>query len=236
MGSATIYARIKTMPRITRVDVGGEVYHVLNRANARVQIFDNNQDYQQFEEILEEAVEKFSMRLLAYCIMPNHWHLVLHPKQDGDLQQFMSWLSNTHTRRWHVAKNTVGQGHLYQGRYKSFIIEQDQHLLTVLRYVERNAKRAKLVKEAEEWRWSSVWRREQGTITQKKFLSPWPTAVPNNYLQLLNQSLTTKEEESLERSEAKSIPYGKDGWIDTTVKKYGIEQVLKGVGRPRNGG
>ncbi len=67
------------------------------------------------------------MRLLAYCIMPNHWHLLLQPKVDGDLQKFMSWLSNTHTRRWHVAKNTVGQGHLYQGRYKSFICEQDQH-------------------------------------------------------------------------------------------------------------
>ena len=166
------------MPRINRVDVGGEVYHVLNRANARVQIFDNDKDYQQFEVILEEAVEKFAMRLLAYCIMPNHWHLVLYPKTDGDLQAFMSWLTNTHTRRWHVSKGTVGQGHLYQGRYKSFVCEQDQHLLTVLRYVERNAKTAGLVKKAENWRWSSLWRREHGTQTQKKIISPWPTDMP----------------------------------------------------------
>lgn len=103
-GSATILLN-KRMPRINRVDVGGEVYHVLNRANARVQIFDNNDDYQQFEETLEEAVEKYEMRLLAYSIMPNHWHLVLYPKQDGDLQKFMSWLSNTHTRRWHVTRS-----------------------------------------------------------------------------------------------------------------------------------
>lgn len=109
MGSATIYPRIKVMPRITRVDVGGEMYHVLNRANARVQIFDNNDDYQQFEEILEEAVEKFNMRLFAYCVMPNHWHLVLYPKHDGDLQRFMSWLTNTHTRRWHIAKIPWGK-------------------------------------------------------------------------------------------------------------------------------
>jgi len=224
------------MPRINRVDVGGEVYHILNRANARVQIFDNKDDYQQFEEILEEAVERFNMRLLAYCIMPNHWHLVLYPKADGDMQQFMSWLTNTHTRRWHVAKDTVGQGHLYQGRYKSFIIEKDQHLLTVLRYVERNAKRANLVKEAEQWQWSSVWRREQGSVKQQKILAPWPITRPKDYLTLLNKPLTTAEEEALERSEAKSIPYGRDRWIDTTVKKYGIEQVLKGVGRPRNGG
>lgn len=224
------------MPRINRVDVGGEVYHVLNRANARVQIFDTDKDHQQFEEILEEAVEKFSMRLLAYCIMPNHWHLVLHPKQDGDMQQFMSWLSNTHTRRWHVAKDTVGQGHLYQGRYKSFIIEQDQHLLTVLRYVERNAKRANLVKKAEQWRWSSVWRREYGTPQQQKLLSSWPATVPKQYLHLLNQSMTTAEEEALERSEEKSIPFGKDTWVHWVTKKYSIEQVLRGVGRPKNGG
>lgn len=224
------------MPRIKRVDVGGEVYHVLNRSNARVQIFDSNKDYKQFEDILEEAVEKYGVRLLAYCIMPNHWHLVLYPKTDGELSQFMSWLSNTHTRRWHIAKNTVGQGHLYQGRYKSFICEKDEQLLTVLRYVERNAKTANLVELAEEWQWSSVWRREHGTLGQKKLLSAWPTSIPNDYLKILNQPLTSKEEEKLTLSEERSVPYGKDAWKDKVVSKYGIEQVLRGVGRPRNGG
>lgn len=236
MGSATIYDTITNMPRIARVDIGGEVYHVLNRANARVQIFDNDKDYQQFEEILEEAVEKYATPLLAYCIMPNHWHLVLHPKVDGDMQGFMSWLTNTHTRRWHVAKGTVGQGHLYQGRYKSFICEQDQHLLTVLRYVERNAKTANLVKKAENWRWSSVWRREYGTSKQSKILAVLPTSMPKNYLTLLNQPITTTEEEKIVRSEDKSVPFGGDTWIEKVVKKYNIEQVLRGVGRPKNSG
>lgn len=224
------------MPRIKRVDVGGEVYHVLNRSNARVQIFDNDQDYKQFVEILEEAVLKYNMRLLAYCIMPNHWHLVLYPKVDGDLQKFMSWLSNTHTRRWHVSKNSVGQGHLYQGRYKSFICEQDLHLLTVLRYVERNAKTANLVKMAEEWKWSSVWRREYGTAAQKKILASWPTSTPREYLKLLNLPLTTKEEEKLQLSEEKNVPFGTNDWTDKVVGKYKIDQVMRGVGRPRNGG
>jgi putative transposase len=213
--------------------VGGEVYHVLNRANARVQIFDNDKDYLQFESILEEAVEKYSMRLLAYCIMPNHWHLVVHPKRDGDLQQFMSWLTNTHTRRWHVAKQTVGQGHLYQGRYKSFICEQDQHLLTVLRYVERNAKTANLVKKAEEWKWSSIWRREYGTDMQKKLLTVWPATIPKNYLRELNDPLTNAEIAKLEKSEEKSIPFGRDAWIERKVEQYNIEQVLRSVGRPK---
>ena len=224
------------MPRINRVDVGGETYHVLNRANARVQIFDTDTDYQQFESILEEAAEKFSMRILSYCIMPNHWHLVLHPIHDGDLQAFMGWLTNTHTRRWHVAKATIGQGHLYQGRYKSFLCEQDQHLFTVLRYVERNAKTANLVQNTELWKWSSVWRREYGTEEQKKILASWPTTVPKNYLEVLNTPLTKNEEDAIERSEAKNIPYGSDLWVDRTITRYGIEQVLRSVGRPKNGG
>ena len=224
------------MSRIPRVDIGGEIYHVLNRANARVQIFDNNKDYEQFEDILEEAVEKYNVSLLAYCVMPNHWHLVIKPKDDGDLQKFMSWLSNTHTRRWHVSKKTVGQGHLYQGRYKSFICADDQHLLTVLRYVERNAKSAKLVNKAEDWRWSSVWRRESGNSELKMMLSDWPTTIPNDYLEFLNRPLTATEEEKLARSEDKNVPYGNDDWIDKVTIKYGITQVLRGVGRPKNGG
>jgi len=168
--------------------------------------------------------------------MPNHWHLVLHPKKDGDMQQFMSWLTNTHTRRWHVAKKTVGQGHLYQGRYKSFICEQDHHLFTVLRYVERNAKTADLVKRAEQWQWSSVWRRMNGTTKQKKILSAWPITIPKDYVTILNQPLTATEEERLVLSEDKSVPFGADSWINTVVNKYHIAQVLRGVGRPKKGG
>ncbi|MFC1751738.1 transposase [Patescibacteria group bacterium] len=166
------------MPRIGRVDVGNKVYHVINRANACVRIFDNDADYKQFESILEEAVEKFNMRLLAYCIMPNHFHFVLYPENNGELSKFMGWLTNTHTRRWHTAKEKIGQGHLYQGRYKSFLCQENNYLITLLRYVERNAKRAKLVRKAEDWKWSSVWRREFGTIQQKKILSSWPMKIP----------------------------------------------------------
>ncbi len=224
------------MARIERIDVADQVYHVLNRANARVQIFDTKEDYKQFENILEEAVERFGMRLLGYCVMPNHWHLVLYPKNDGDLKLFMSWLTNTHTRRWHVAKETVGQGHLYQGRYKSFLCATDSHFYTLIRYVERNAKTANLVKKAQNWQWSSVWRREYGTSEQKKPLSDWPISKPKDYLLYLNQALTQKEEELLELSVSKNIPFGKDNWVQSVVKKFKIEQVLRGVGRPKNSG
>ncbi len=224
------------MPRIERTDVGDHVYHVLNRANARVQIFDTDKDYPLFEQILEEAEKKFAMRILAYCLMPNHWHLVLYPRNDGDLSLFMGWITNTHTRRWHVAKDTVGQGHLYQGRYKSFLCQTDKHFLTLVRYVERNAKKANLVKKAEQWRWSSVWRREHGTPQQKKLLTSWPVPVPHDYISWLNQPQVQTEEKALERSIAKSIPFGSDRWQDAIVKKHGLEQTLRRVGRPKNGG
>jgi putative transposase len=201
-----------------------------------VQIFDNDQDYRLFEEILEEGAEKYDMRILAYCLMPNHWHLVLYPRKDGDLSKFMSWITNTHTRRWHVAKETVGQGHLYQGRYKSFLCQENNYFLTLVRYVERNAKKANLVRKAEQWKWSSVWRREYGTREQKKLLSPWPVPPGRDYLSWLNGPQTKSEEEALERSVEKNIPFGNESWVATIVKRYGLEQALRPVGRPKNGG
>ena len=224
------------MPRVTRTDVGQEVYHILNRANARVQIFDNDSDYQLFEKILQEAVEKFDMRILAYCVMPNHWHLVVYPKQDGDLAKFMGWLSNTHTRRWHTIKGTIGQGHLYQGRYKSFICQQDDHFITLVRYVERNAKKAGLCQLAQDWKWSSIYRREHGSVEQKKILSEWPIDIPENYLLLVNRGQDTDDEKVIESSIDKSNPYGDGDWVRKAVKKFGLEQTLRGVGRPKNGG
>jgi len=224
------------MPRVTRTDVGGEVYHILNRANARVQIFDNDEDYKVFEKILEDAVKRFDMRLLAYCVMPNHWHLVVYPKQDGDLARFMGWLTNTHTRRWHTSKKTIGEGHLYQGRYKSFLCQKEDYFYALVRYVERNAKKANLCQLAQDWKWSSIFRREKGTPEQKEVLSDWPVDIPQNYLLLVNQSQTLNEEENIENSIIKGNPFGDIDWVKKVVKDYGLEQTLRGVGRPKNGG
>ena len=126
------------------------VFHVLNRANARATIFEKPEDYAAFERVLREAVDRVEMRVLAYCLMPNHWHLVLWPRRDGDLSKFMGWLTLTHTQRWHAHHRTVGTGHLYQGRYKSFPVQDDEHFLTVCRYVERNGLRANLAPRADE--------------------------------------------------------------------------------------
>lgn len=121
------------------------VFHVLNRGVARMQVFEKTGDYQAFEHVLKEALEESPMRICAYCLMPNHWHLLLWPEHDGDLAAFMHRLTNRHVRRWQKNRHYVGLGHVYQGRYKSFPVEEDTHFLAVARYVERNALRANLV-------------------------------------------------------------------------------------------
>ncbi len=223
------------MGRTLRVDIGNELYHVLNRANARLPIFKKEKDYEAFENILEEAKDKYSMRILAYCLMPNHWHLILHPKKDGDLNLFMQWITLTHTQRWHAHYHSVGYGHIYQGRYKSFLIQNDRYLLSVCKYVESNAFRANLTKKAEDWKWSSLWRREQGNSKQKELLSSWPVDTPKDYLASINRSQAEKELGYIRECSNKNRPFGDDSWLDKVVNKFGLEMTLRNPGRPKNG-
>ena len=137
---------------LQRAADGGLIYHVLNRGNARMTIFEKAGDYEAFENILEQAVERYGTEILAWCLMPNHWHLVVKPHEDGELSRFVGWLSLTHTQRWHAHYHNPGSGHLYQGRFKSFPVQEEEHFLTVCRYVERNPLRANLVSRAEQWR------------------------------------------------------------------------------------
>ena len=105
------------MPRQARHAPGGLIYHVLNRAVARLPLFEKPADYAAFERVLCETLERFPMRILAYVVMPNHWHFVLWPLEDGDLTAFCRWLTHTHTMRWRAHYHTSGTGHLYQGRF-----------------------------------------------------------------------------------------------------------------------
>ena len=156
------------MPRIARVAVGDTLYHVINRANGRVQIFDTDDDYKHFESILQEGKELTNMRLVSYCIMPNHWHLMLYPRNETAMGEFMHWVTTTHVRQRRTRTNSIGHGHLYQGTYKSFPVETNAYAHQLIRYVEQNPLRAKLVHRAEDWRWSSLWRREKGNVSEKK--------------------------------------------------------------------
>lgn len=224
------------MPRPIRVDVGGEVYHVLNRINGRFQIFYTDADYQLFEDILANGVSRYDMRLIAYCIMPNHWHMVVYPRKDGDLSKFVGWVTNTHTRRWHVAKHTAGSGHLYQGRYKSFLCQNNTHLLTLIRYVERNALRANLVSRAEEWRWSSAWRRVHGSREQKELLDSSSFEFPGDYNRCLNESQTEAELSAIRTSAQRGCPFGENFWVHAKVEQHSLQSTMRATGRPKKGG
>ncbi|MEY3784538.1 MAG: hypothetical protein RLZZ230_860 [Candidatus Parcubacteria bacterium] len=221
------------MPRIPRLDIGQNYYHIINRANARLQIFNNEEDYELFEEVLQDAWDIYQPNILAYCVMPNHFHVVIKTKEDGEMSQFMKWFTQTHASRWHAKNKTHGSGSLYQGRYKSFIIQDDQHLFTVLRYVERNPLAAKLVTKPLNWKYSSVYRRYEGSVEQKKLLSSWAIEEPDNYLDILTQPMTPKEIERLEQSETKSTPYGDEEYVLNTIEQYGLKATARNSGRPK---
>jgi putative transposase len=223
------------MGRSERTDVGGYVYHVLNRANARIPIFNTEEDYQNFELILFEAVEKFQMRLIAYTLMPNHFHFILYPKYEGEIKKFMHWVTLTHTQRWHAQTKTIGHGHLYQGRYKSFLVEEDSHLWTLLLYVERNSLRAKLIKNLKDWKWSSYYKRRCGTSAQKKLLATNSVTWPDNYEKLLISSEEKSDLEVIRNSVNRGKPYGGESWTSKVLKKFNLETTERNRGRPRKG-
>lgn len=221
------------MPRQARNAPGGLVYHALNRAVARLPLFQKEGDFAAFERVLSAAQEEHPTRLLAYCLMPNHWHMVLWPREDDDLTSFLRWLTHTHTMRWHTHYHTSGTGHLYQGRFKAFPIEADDHLYTVLRYVERNALRANLVETAERWRWGSLWRRQHPTALPPLVLHPWPVSMPDNWVALVNQPQTEAEVAALRRSVVRGRPFGCELWQKRIAGRLGLEFTLRPRGRPK---
>jgi putative transposase len=221
------------MGRALRTVAGGLVYHVLNRANARMRIFDKPKDYEAFERIVVEAVGRVKMRLLAYCVLPNHWHMVLWPREDGDLSAFVGWLTLTHTQRWHAHRHSVGSGHVYQGRFKSFLVESDEYLWTVCRYVERNALRAALCGRAERWQWSSLWRREFGDGESRAVLSRWPIDVPKDWVARVSRAESKQELEVLRRCVNRGQPFGSEDWVERMTKRFGLGLAFRPRGRPR---
>ena len=220
------------MPRPVRSASGGLVYHVLNRAIAQATLFEEHGDYSGFERALGQAHERVAMRTLAYCIMPSHWHLVLWPRADGELSEFMRWLTVTHAQRWRAHQGTSGNGHVYQGRYKSFPVKSDSHFLTVCRYVERNARRANLVRRAENWRWGSLWQRERAEAADAWLWSRWPVPRPPHWLKIVNQPQTEKELEALRVCVARGRPYGSPMWTQRKARQLGLESSLRPRGRP----
>jgi putative transposase len=205
------------MPRRSRAGISHVVFHVLNRAVQGVTLFESRQDYARFLEILAETMRRAPMRLLAYAVMPNHWHLVLWPDRDQDLALFMKLLTGVHAQEWRWVKGTTGRGAVYQGRYKAIAVQQDAHFLRLCRYVERNAVRAKLVAAAADWPWSSAAARPPGP--ERPVLTPWPIHRPEDWLELLSVPEPPGTLNRLRSAVRAGRHYGTPSWRFRTVQQ-----------------
>jgi putative transposase len=222
---------VTPMPRIARIAPGGMIQHVLNRGNGRMKLFRNPGDYDAFVNLLADAAEKVpGVRLLGYCLMPNHWHLILWPRAEGELSAYIGWLSNTHVRRWRQHGHTVGQGHVYQGRFKSFPVQKDLHYLTLLRYVEANPVREKLVKKAERWRWSSLGAAE--APDGRPLLRAGPIPLPRDWVKVVNEALEGEPLAAARESVKRGRPFGEAVWVRRTADRLGLNFTLRPRGRP----
>jgi putative transposase len=213
------------MPRRRRPSTAGLYFHVLNRAAKRSKIFESEGDYLAFERLLREAAAKIDVAIFAYCLMPNHWHLVASPASDGALSRFMHWLTTTHARRWQLAHGAEGEGAVYQGRFKAIPVAGDRHFLWVCRYVERNALRAGLVDRAETWPWSSLG-------TRAPWTARWPCPRPANWLEHVNLPQTLQELRDFREAMSRGMPFGTEEWVRQTRERLGMLP-QRGRGQPR---
>ena len=219
------------MPKRNLAHTGGHVFHVMNRAARRARLFETADDYLAFIAVIAEAQQRIDLPLLAYCVMPNHFHLVAWPCEDEQLPRFMCWFQSTHGRRWNVFRGSRGAGAVYQGRYRASAIQTDRHFLTVCRYVERNALRAGLVTRAQDWAWSSLFERCKNSNRIR--LAAWPISPSPDWVEFVNQPQTAGEVEAIRKAVQKNAPFGGSDWVRHTAKVLDLEQKLHPQGRPR---
>jgi putative transposase len=197
-----------------------------------MRLFRTDDDFEAFRRVMIEAHQRHPLRILAYCVLSNHWHFVVWPKTDGQVTDYFRWLAHTHAMRRRVAHRTVGYGHLYQGRFKSFPVQSDEHLLTVARYVERNAVGAGLVERAELWPYGSLRAWLQAEDPTREILAEWPIERPADWVERVNTPLSAGELKRLRCSVVRNRPFGTDAWTDRTARRLGLEHTLRPEGRP----
>ena len=215
------------MPRTGRELVDGEIYHVINRGNGRNEVFKSVEDYEEFIELLIESLKRVDISLYSFCLMPNHFHILIKAEKATQMSEWMRWLMTSQVRRYHKRNNT--SGHLWQGRYKCFPVQKNQYFEIVMRYIERNPLRAKLVRKIEKWKWSSLYIRLR---KKKGILKTPPINCGKGWLEWVQSPITDEELVKLRISVNRCRPYGSDKWITKKAKEMGLESTLKKIGRP----
>jgi putative transposase len=218
------------MPRRPRRATGQYVFHVFNRAIQTLTLFERPRDYEAFLRVVQEATEQCPMRIIVYSLMPTHFHLALWPLDDTGLSRFMQWLTATHARRWRESTRSSGRGALYQGRFKAIPVQRDYHLIRMCRYVERNALRAKLVRRAEDWPWSTA--SPEAAAEHRPQLTAWPVPKPADWLEVLNVPEPEKDLHEIRQAIRNNVPFGQKAWRNRAIKELEWP-CLRGRGRPR---
>lgn len=220
------------MPRQARVAPGGTIFHVLNRSMGTAPLFRKQAEYAAFEQIMLEAQEMHPTRILGWCLLKRHWHMVIWPRKDGELTAFVRWMSHTHAVRCHAANGTAGDGQVYEGRYRSFPVERAA-AWSLLRFVERSALTAGMAKNAHDWRWGSLWVRRHPEVQSHTLLSDALGSVPEGWVRSVNAKVDGKELENFELSVQRGRPFGSERWQMQACRKWGMEHTMRPRGRPR---
>jgi putative transposase len=221
------------MSRHRRVSPDGYVQHVLNRANDRKLLFPQGDDYLRFLSLMRKTAERVDIDLFAYILMPTHFHFVLRAPCGEDVSAYMRLLLNGHVRQHQRIHNTIGRGHLYQGRFKNFVVGDARYLLNVLRYVENNALRATLVTNASDWPWSSASR--LAGHPERPPLSEWPLPRTSFWTEYIQAVMPQDDLDRVRLSVRRGRPYGNDDWVRGICKTLGLEHTLNEAHRPAQG-
>jgi len=226
------------MPRAPRPVADGLLYHALNRGNNREAVFFQAEDYLAFLKALGQTQHRYPFRLFGYCLMTNHFHLLLSPEPGQSISRILQSLSVAHTWHYHRAQGTVG--HIWQGRFKSPVIQDDDHALVVLRYLEANPLRAGMVSSLASYPWSSYRVHGMGLTDPLLTRMPvWETLAKDDarrqayWRQWLHTPVTEAEVAAVRRSVVSGRPFGSAPWTDLMAGMLGLRLDERKRGRPK---
>lgn len=217
------------MPRRLRLGLQGMAFHVMNRAVRHTVLFKHTKDYEAFFAVVREGLAKFKIRVIAYEVMPNHWHFIVTCDRIEEVSNWLHWVTGTHAIRWNLAHGTRGSGAVYQSRFKAVPVQRETSLIRVCRYVERNALRAGLAQAAEQWRWGSLY-----AVCNNCHLIPlskWPILRPENWIEIVNRAENQAELEALRKTIRRNQPIGDVKWQEAVAPFIGLS--MRPIGRPK---
>lgn len=217
------------MPRRLRLGLQGMAFHVMNRAVRHTVLFKQAADYEAFLAVVREGLGKFKIKVIAYELMPNHWHFVVTCDRIEEVSNWLHWVTGTHAIRWNLAHGTRGSGAVYHTRFKAVPVQRETSLIRVCRYVERNALRGGLVQSAERWQWGSLYAARNNCHLIP--LSKWPILRPENWVEIVNRPENQAELEALRRTIWRNQPIGDAEWQEAVAPFIGLS--MRPIGRPK---